>query len=439
MSSVVVAHVPADAEAAQAACAALQHAGALSVALKDGARPLSFGAGIVLGIVWSSKAVGSEPAFLAMLAASTNPVFVVRADDAPLGAELFAQKLHVTPAHATPEDVAAAFKIARLTAGRGRRFVQTMSEPAKNAPAIAPNLTTSMERDVRSDKSIVSAAVGSAPNAKPAGYKSVFLGGMTQGLASSVAVLGLGGVITIGIQERAGVLGMSPTSAQALENATDFALVQIAGATDDVDTALYEPFEASLQHGVLEGDALAAEAAKLRAVAQAQGAQIDARLGAASDTLSVVRTQTTYVVERLEQIASAPAQTLAPISPIAFAPSRAAPAPVAAPAERETAAIAPGDAASSTSAARPTVANEQALRALQNPQPRQRASNGDGGERSMLQPASLFVGGREAAAADARAPEAGPNQKTGSAVHAFHVQYEHAKDDEANQLWTPMS
>jgi len=216
-----------------------------------------------------------------------------------------------------------------------------------------------------------------------------------------------------------------------LENATDFALVQIAGATDDVEEAIYEPFEAATQPGVLAGDALAAEAAKLRAVAQVQGAQIDARLGEASDTLSVARTQTTYVVERLEQIAAAPAQTMAPIAPIAaITPVTAARAArVSAP----TAAVnvpelsAPG--------VPPAAAIEQAQQGPRNLQVSQPTPHRDGVQRASLQSATLSV----SEVGGVSGPLSAGAQKTGHQAGAFQAHYAHAKDDEASQLWSPTS
>lgn len=310
MSFLVIAHAPADAEAAQRLAGTVRSMGAVAIAIDDRAHHLTFGADSIFAILWSERAAAAADAMASLVERGLNAAFLVALDEGALPDRLAALDLYVVRSREEVE-ILEAVKVARREPRRTRR---PMARPPVNRHAEAQQFYVPTRRPVATPPR-VAAPARPVPHAasKSSSYLGVFAGGAARGFASSVAMIGVGGVIAIGAQERAGLLGTSPAEPSA-HDAYGHAYSEDVGATSVSDDVIYEPFDSDERTPVLDRQSLEQQAATLRAVATAQRAAIEARLNQAVDNVDVARDQTIVVIDQLDAIASeqAPAVLASP-------------------------------------------------------------------------------------------------------------------------------
>jgi hypothetical protein len=310
MTCIVIGHVPADAEAAQELALQLRTHAAITVAIDALSPPLSFGSDIAVALLWSERAIGSDNAFASLLQRNLNPTFIIPLDTTPIGPRVSDFNLFVLHTGADEASVAHAVKIARFAPNSAGRGVRPNAPMRGEAPRLAVRRPVAMQRPAGS---IEPQPVGKRH------YAGIFAGGAARGFAGSMATLGLGAVVAVGLQERAGLLSVSQADARGLEDAHDRAYVEQAGATASPDDEIFAPFATSEQVQILDHETLEAQAATLRAIATAQRVAIEQHLQSASGELDSARGRTFGVVDQLEAIATQ--------NPIAMSPIPEIPAP----------------------------------------------------------------------------------------------------------------
>lgn len=271
MHRLILAHVPGDEAAAQQLSAVVE---ALCVCVRSPNSNVQVSPGSALGIVWSAKAAASPVADrLAHLAAMAPSAILFRTDDAAPSADLAAQRLINVLPHATAEELASAVRLAQRA--------QPRRAPARpRRESAAPEFVARAASEVK------------------ASYGRMFMSGMTRGFASSVAVLSLGAGAAVGVQEKAGLLGISDSFAHPFEPAN--AHVEQLGVTEDAE----ENRVALALPGLISDAELAHQANALRQAAAAQRAQIFARLNFAEQQLDEARARTDAVIARLDAIST---------------------------------------------------------------------------------------------------------------------------------------
>ncbi|HWA00030.1 MAG TPA: hypothetical protein VG841_06915 [Caulobacterales bacterium] len=269
MSRLILAHAPGDEATAERVAAGVRGVSVLVLPVGPKTRPPVLGPGVLLGLIWSHHAASSPASLLlAQFATGARGAFVIHADETLPSAALAELRLISTPAHATTEDVAAAMRTARLFA-------------AHRAPQARALHTPAFEY-VAADR-----------NTRPS-YSRMFVSGMTRGLASSLAVVGVGGGITFGIQESAGLVG---ASSLMLSGGLD-----AHAAEPQTQTAV----RVRVTPGLMSDMELRTEAATLRALDAAQKPRVGELLTIADHDLADARARTERILDRLRQIADEP-------------------------------------------------------------------------------------------------------------------------------------
>jgi len=283
MPRLILAHAPADELVAQAIGAALEIPGLVILPVTTRTRAPALGPGVVLGLIWSAHANDD----LVRFAGDGGGVFLIRTDESAVNAALTYLRLAVAGPPAKSEDIHAAMKMTRLT----------------RAP----------QRPVRGIRA-ADLAVSSSSEADGASYSRLFMSGLTRGLASSLAVVGVGGGITLGIQESAGAVNVSSW---------------VGG-----DEAAPSNLQVTMRSAHLLSDTqLLMEARQLREAEAANRGQVGETLTIAGEQLADARVRTDRIMMRLKQIAdSTDATPVSSPAQIAVAPSVGVPLHAADPA-----------------------------------------------------------------------------------------------------------
>ncbi|MES1158624.1 MAG: hypothetical protein ABUL42_01900 [Terricaulis silvestris] len=278
MHRLILAHVAGDEVAAQAIGARLGEASPITMVVRLDTRPILIGSSSLLGVIWSERAASvPEYARLVEIAAAAGSAAVLFcADETPVRDAMARLGLLQLPLEAGGPELQAALRVARHKAA------------SKSAPATWP----------------AKPMPGSAPIADgKASYGRMFVSGMTRGLASSVAIIGLGAGAAVGVQQQA-LLG-STSFASPLD-----AHVEHVNATIDVHGSF-----AGHQPGLVSDAEMSRQAGALREAITAQRSEIFQTLDRAEQQLADARTRTDSVIARLQAISTTDRHFFAAASP----------------------------------------------------------------------------------------------------------------------------
>jgi hypothetical protein len=285
MARLIILHVAEDSAMARQLCGDLPEFRAVALAAPSVSEPFKVGAGVVLCLLWSPSAAGAADAFAALAELNQRNAVVLRLDNAPLAPALARLRLPLAEGFQSSQEISALFRAA--------------GDQARSAPQesgddqLRPDVWA--RRDVAARSPLEDEVL---PSVKRSGG---FAGGMARGFASSVAVLGISGGVTLGVSDQLRnegffILDASAAAAQLGQTAQP---VVVLSAED-----LYQPFGAVNQPQQLGTfEQLSVEADALRDLSKAERNLIAERLADVSASLDATRKLTDARIEMLEQAA----------------------------------------------------------------------------------------------------------------------------------------
>lgn len=284
MSQMIIAHAPADAALAREVCGALAEFQPLALPVRAGGAPVNFGPNVLISMLWTPQAAALTDRFAQLTAAGGGRALVM-CDQAEAPEALRVARPVITDVRQAPEELARLVRALQKSAVRSdapppsaRGDSAPMQKPAPKASAapLAPAAETMPAHMIEQGKALS--------------------GGMARGFASSVAMLGLGGVVTLGVGERIDNGALFGTDQAHASGAFANAAVEVMGSTADPVQG-FEP-----GHNVLSYEEMIAGADHLRSQAAQDRAEVAQILSQTAQSIEATRKETDRTLERLESL-----------------------------------------------------------------------------------------------------------------------------------------
>ncbi len=279
MARLIVLHAHGDAETAQGLCSDLPEFRAVAIAATNTSEPVKLGAGVVLCLVWSRTvaAEGAVKVFSAVAELNRYSTIVLRLDETPLPGALKALRAPEIDGFLSSQELSHHFRdFGEQAKARVER------EDSARRPEVWARREVAGRRDVDAGRA----------------RRETFSGGFTRGFASSVAVIGLGGSLALGVSDQLRQEGFFVLDANASTHAVESNGAGLASVIDP--DSIYQPFASSVD-GVGSFEQLDADADMLRATAERERQVIAARLAEVAANLDASRKLTEQRIELLER------------------------------------------------------------------------------------------------------------------------------------------